>query len=86
MLAGSTPTEVLSYKTKHWGYEDEYRIIRKYDYYPITGRISAVYFGVRTTDFHKELLKKASPRCIKFVDTRLDRKNIVVRPVKEKNA
>lgn len=86
LLAGSTPTEVLSYKTKHWDYEDEYRIIRKDDYYPITGRISAVYFGVRTTDFHKELLKKSSPRCIKFVDTRLDRKNIVVRPVKEKNA
>ena len=81
ILAGATPKQILSYKTEHWGYEEEYRILHTADYYPIEGRINAVYFGVRSSDFHKELLRKTAPQSINLIETRLDRKNIVVRPV-----
>ena len=86
ILAGSTPTDVLSYKTKNWEDEEEYRIITKDSYYPIQGRITAVYFGVKTEDSYKDLLKKSVPQGIKFSDTRLDRKNIVIRPLEDKSS
>lgn len=75
------PHDVLSYKTKHWDYENEYRIIQDEEYYSIKGRISAVYFGVKSLDFHKELLRKSVSEDIKLLDTRLDRKEVVVRPI-----
>lgn len=79
ILAGSSATDVLSFKTDHWNYEKEIRLLQKSEYYPIKGRVSRVYFGVRTSDFHKELLIKSAPKTIEFLDTRLDRKNVVVR-------
>ncbi|CAG34903.1 DUF2971 domain-containing protein [Desulfotalea psychrophila] len=82
ILAGATPNEVLSYKTEHWRYENEYRIIGQDEYYPIKGRVTAVYFGVRASDFHKDILKKSVSNNISLLETRLDRKNIVVRAVK----
>lgn len=86
ILTAERPHDVLSHKTQHWDYEKEYRIINpKEDFYPIKGRISAVYFGVRTSEYHKELLRKSSSKNINFIDTRLDRKNIVIRPLKNQN-
>ncbi len=81
-FTSETPNEVLSHKIEHWKYEEEYRVIHQDDYYPIKGRVNAVYFGVRASDFHKEILRKSAPSHIKLVETRLDRQNLLVRSVK----
>lgn len=80
LLFESTPKEILSFKTEHWDYEQEYRILQDIDYYDISGRITGIYFGVRTSDFHRELLSKAVHNKYELINTRLDRKNIKIRP------
>ena len=49
ILAGATPTDVLSYKTEHWGYEEEYRIIINDNHYHFShGVIIAIVDNINT--------------------------------------
>lgn len=77
----AAPSEVLSYKTEHWEYEEEYRVIHADDYYSIEGRVSAIYLGIRVSDFHRKLLSKSIPQHIKLIPTALDKNEIVVNPL-----
>ena len=36
--------DILSFKTNHWEYEKEYRIITENDFYSISGKITGVFF------------------------------------------
>ena len=50
LLGGPTSKDVLRLKTKHWEYEREFRLLTKQEFYPIPGRITAIYLGLRTSD------------------------------------
>ena len=74
------PTHVLSFKTEHWSYEDEYRIIQSENYYSISGRIKSIYTGHRISNFHLDLLKKLVPSQIPIITTNINTKDIIVQP------
>ena len=79
-LATPEPTEVLRLKTIHWSYEQEYRLIDKVDYFPITGRITGVYMGLRTSPLLQELLLRTLPEAIPVYTTKLNETSITVEP------
>ena len=79
-LGNPIPTKVLSFKTEHWSYEDEYRIIQSEDYYSINDRVKSIYTGHRISDFHLQLLKKLIPRKIPIIPTKLNTKKVIVQP------
>lgn len=79
-LTSPDPFKILSRKTKHWNYECEYRIIHKKDYYPIKGRIKAIYIGERISKIHLDLLKKIIPNKIPMYTTKTDPNEIIIKP------
>lgn len=76
--------EILSYKTNHWAFESEYRIIDESEhleegkYFDIKGRIKAIYIGTRTSDIHRKLLNKIVPIEIPIYTTKINEKAIKV--------
>ncbi len=86
LLTSPSPAKVLSFKTEHWKYEDEYRIIQKENYYPITGRIKTIFTGHRMSKFHLQLLEKVTPSQILIIPTEINTKKIIVQPIKNENS
>lgn len=82
-LTGPTPEEVLSFKTMHWEFEKEYRIIQKEEFFSIAGRISAIYAGIRTSDNHLALLRRLTPNEIPIFETKIDGRKIEIEPKKQ---
>ena len=80
MIEKSTAKELLSYKTIHWEYEKEWRIIQEGEYYDISGKITAVYLGSRISLLNKTLIRKTLPIDIPLFETNLDRHTISVQP------
>ena len=78
----TSPSDVLSFKTSHWKYEREFRIITEKTFYPINGKISAIYFGIRSTDIHKEMIKRSTNNEIPLFETKIDEKTVQIRPSK----
>lgn len=81
LLGGSSTRDILSCKTKHWEYEQEYRIIQAEKYFLIPGMIIAIYLGPRVPENHAQLLRKCCPGGLSVFNTRLDMKKIVVEAV-----
>lgn len=81
ILTGPTPEKVLSFKTEHWSYEDECRIIQKDNFYSISGRIKSIFTGHRISNFHLELLKKVVPSQIPIISTKINTEKIIVQPI-----
>ena len=50
ILGTPFPDEILSQKTPHWEHEKEFRIMQSEPYYPVSGRISGIYLGLRISD------------------------------------
>lgn len=73
-----TPYDVLSSKIKHWSYEREYRIIDKEEFISI-GEITGVYFGIKTDNYQKTIIKDLLKNLIRTYETKIDfNKNIIV--------
>jgi hypothetical protein len=72
LLGEPSPRDVLRYKTKHWEYEAEYRVIQTENYYPIPGRIIAVHVGIAGDPQLKETLRRKLPDQVHVFSTRLD--------------
>lgn len=70
--------EILSYKTKHWEYEREYRIITCKKFYSIKNKISAIYLGTRTKQIYKDLLIRITPSEIPIYETALDKNKVEI--------
>jgi len=82
-ITGETQaSEILSFKTDHWAYEKEYRIITNEDYYQITGKISAVYLGTRIQDIHKQLIINNIKDKIPVYETKINLVKVDIRPSK----
>ncbi len=77
--------DVLSFKTDHWEYEKEYRVISNNDFYPIPGKITAIYLGIRVKEIHKELIKRSTPAGIPIYETKMDNQTVEIRPNKRVN-
>lgn len=71
-LSGPTSDEILLFKTRHWEYEREYRVIQEEEYFSIAGCISTIYAGIRTSDDDLTLLRKLTSNEIPILKTRLD--------------
>ena len=56
-------------KYSQWEYEDEYRIISDSRYLEKGFKITAIYFGVRTSETYKELIKKILPDEVEIKNT-----------------
>jgi len=76
-----TPKDILSIKTKHWNYENEYRIIQGEQFYDLSGRITGVYTGIRISKLHSGLLLKAAPS-VQIYSTKLNEIKVIVEPNK----
>ena len=82
-LTEPTSEEILSFKTRHWKFEKEYRIIQEEEFFSIAGRISAIYAGIRTSDSHLALLRKLTPNEIPIFETEIDGREIEIIPKKQ---
>ncbi len=82
-LTEPTSEEVLSFKTKHWEFEKEYRIIQEEEFFSIAGRISTIYAGIRTSDNHLAMLRKLTPSTIPIFETKIDGRQIEIVPKKQ---
>jgi len=82
------PHDVLARKTSHWKFEAEYRIIEESKnleegkFFGIGDRIKAIYLGTRTSDKHRELLKKIVQGKIPIWTTKINNEKVIVEPDK----
>ena len=85
LLTRPEPAEVLSFKSEHWEYEDECRIIQEEKYYPITGCIKRIYTGHRISELHSGLLGKVAPSQIPIIPTKINTHKIIVQPIESED-
>jgi len=77
--------DVLSFKTDHWEYEKEHRIITGNDFYSVSGRITGIFLGIRTKDIHKEIVVRSTSKEIPIYETTIDQTSGEIRPNKRVN-
>lgn len=71
----TNPYDVLKSKIKHWSYEKEYRIIDRANFLSL-GDITGVYFGIKTDDYQKGIIKNLLlGSSIKTYETKIDFEN-----------
>lgn len=63
---------ILLKKTKHWSYEDEYRILTTERYYSIKGRIRRILLGPRFPKKSLNVIQRLCPSGASVESTRLD--------------
>lgn len=73
-----TPQTMLSYKTSHWEFEKEYRILTSDPYYSVEGRIRRVIVGTRCNRADKILLERLLPSGANLVNAALNHKTVEV--------
>ena len=66
--------QILQYKTDHWAHEQEYRLITNSEYYSVTGKITGVYFGIRTPQDMKEQVLEVLPSGTAAYETKVNPK------------
>lgn len=64
--------EVLTRKTEHWRYEQEYRIFTKEEYVSVANRIRRVILGARATPMLETLVRRLVGHNIEVVKASLD--------------
>ncbi len=81
LLGMPTPQELLTYKTKHWEYESEYRVICEERFFDVARRIGRVLLGSRISKLHVEFLHKVCSPQISLVHTKIDTKSLKVKEI-----
>jgi hypothetical protein len=75
--------KILATKTRHWGHEEEYRIVQADTYFPLGDSPISVFMGTRIDyDGHKEriaILKRFEGRGVTIVPTLLDAESLEVK-------
>jgi hypothetical protein len=79
LLVGPTPEDILSCKTWHWEYEQEFRIIGKEAYHSVESRITRILVGHRAPHHLLEILTKVVPASIQVKRVTLDHEGANVR-------
>ena len=77
---GKNPSvkDILSHKTTHWEYENEYRILANSSYYDIRGRINRVLLGARCNQHDEQLIRRLVPKEVEVVRTKLNQRDTKV--------
>jgi hypothetical protein len=78
-------TEILKVKSFHWEYEEEFRLILNDEFYSIKGKITGIYFGLRTPSLLQELIMRAVGNRIPIFSTELIENTIEVEVDKKLN-
>lgn len=78
LLTAPESTEILRVKSHHWSYEREYRIISDNEYYSVKGRITGIYFGLRTTELIREMILRSVGGSIPVYTTKLNEETIEI--------
>jgi len=78
-------TDILSFKTDHWKYEKEYRIITEDEFYSVSKNITGIYLGMRVKDIHKELVVRSTPKEIPVFETQIQLESVEIIPNKRIN-
>ena len=73
---------LLSHKTNHWQYEQEYRIFSAEKYYSVKSRITAVYLGIHIGQNEREIIQKIAPSNTQIVPMKLDHDSVEITPDK----
>jgi hypothetical protein len=63
---------VLTKKTRHWEYEQEFRVLQRDVFFDVSGRVRAIHLGTRFDPSNIALLKKVVPGHIEIFTTKLD--------------
>lgn len=69
---------LLTIKTDHWRYEDEYRLLWHQPFFTITCCVKRLVFGPRADQSRIDLLRKMVPKHIEFVQAKLDYDDVAV--------
>jgi hypothetical protein len=85
LSTGTETTEILRVKTNHWAFEKEFRIISKEEFIAVTGKISGVYFGLRTPELLQTTLLRSIPKTISVYSTKLNNNSIEIELCKKLN-
>jgi hypothetical protein len=72
LLTLPNPVEVLTYKTDHWEYENEYRVIGSNQHFSVEGRLKRIILGWRAPDEILDLLRKVVPAQLTIARAQLD--------------
>lgn len=75
----TSASEILSFKTSHWAYEREFRVISGEEFFPILNRITGVYLGIRIAPEHKELILQNVPSGVPVFECKMDQKLVEIR-------
>lgn len=80
LLTGPRSEEILCLKTRHWAYEQEYRIISSQEFYSVAGRITGVYFGLRASKLMETALLPSLPAGVPAYRVQLDEHKLEIIP------
>lgn len=85
LLTAPKSTEILRVKSQHWSYEEEYRVISGEEYYSVSGRITGILCGLRTSLIMQKMLMRSVGGSIPIYSTRLNEKTVEVELNKQVN-
>jgi len=85
LLSSPASTDILRIKSNHWSYEKEFRIISESDFYNISGKITGIYLGIRTSEVMTKMLQKSVGNSFPIYSTRLNEKTINIEQEKQLN-
>lgn len=68
----ANPNRILSFKTDHWEYEQEHRIISEESFYTIDGKITGIYFGVNANSNHIKHIQEITSGRIPLFKTKIN--------------
>lgn len=85
ILTAPKPTEILGIKSYHWAHEQEYRLILDDEYYSVRGKITGIYYGLRTAPLMKEMIIRFVGKRIPVYSTKLNEKAIEINLNKQLN-
>jgi len=72
-------SDILTFKTDHWNYEKEYRVITERKYYSIEGKVTGIFLGIRVSEIHKQLLVRSINGNIPIYETSVDQKLVKIK-------
>ncbi|HWR01314.1 MAG TPA: DUF2971 domain-containing protein [Chlorobaculum sp.] len=78
LLGAPTAEDVLTRKTDHWEYEQEYRIVTNETYVSVSGRITRIILGARASDTLERLVRRLVDVNIEVTKAELDVEGIQI--------
>ncbi|HEX4975521.1 MAG TPA: DUF2971 domain-containing protein [Pseudomonadales bacterium] len=85
LLTSPESCEILKIKTKHWSYEKEYRLITDKPFFSVSGKITGMYVGLRTSDHMRKMLRKIVGNAFPIYSTKLNEQSIEIELNKQVN-